>query len=155
MSITEPTPYFLTIAPEGEIAVGQLEARLPRFYEYMLRSGSITDAYDAELKPVMGIFKCQAVFGKVVATYINNHGRGTALAARKEALISEALDKNGVVAPTPEQLRQIRAPVKGHLKLDQATIDRYASIFLIGRKAAIDLQDAYAIAEALRKDGKV
>jgi hypothetical protein len=155
LSITEPTPYFLTIAPEGEIAVGELEARLPRFYDYMLRSGSITDAYDAELKLVMGIFKCQAVFGKVVATYINNHARGAALVARKEALITDALDQNGVAAPTPEQLRQIRAPVKDGLKLDQATIDCFASVFLIGRKAAIDLQDAYAIAEALSKDGKV
>lgn len=154
LSITEPTPYFLTIAPEGEIAVGELEDRLPRFYDHMLTSSSITDAYDAELKAVMGIFKCQAVFGKVVATYINNHARGPALAARKESLVTEALHQNGVAAPTPEQLRQIRAPVKDGLKVDQAMIDRFASIFLIGRKAAIDLEVAYAIADAFRKDGK-
>jgi hypothetical protein len=151
LSITKPTPYFLTIAPEGEIAVGELETRFPSFYEYLLTKGSITEAYNAVLEPAFGIFKCQAIFGKAVATYIVNHASGAALATRRESLLTRTLTLLGIKSPTPEELRHVRGQVKDGLKFDQASLDQFAGIFLIGRAAAVNLDQVQAIANELRK----
>ncbi len=49
------------------------------------------------------------------------------------------------------QLRDVRAQMKAGLKLSQDLLDRYASIFLIGRKAGLDLKDVEKLAEVYRR----
>lgn len=151
LSVTEPTPYFLTIAPEREISVGELEGRFPPFYERLFETGNITQAYKERLAEVLSIFQCQEIFGKVFATYIVNHGSGAAVSARRENLITKFLKLRGISNATPEQLRDVRAKMKSGLKLSQDLLDRYASIFLIGRKAGVNLEDVEKLAEVYRR----
>jgi len=151
LSVTEPTPYFLTIAPEREIGVGELEARFPPFYERLFETGNITQAYKERLVDVLSIFQCQEIFGKAFATYIVNHGSGAAASARRENLITKFLNRRGIANATPEQLRDVRAQMKAGLKLSQAMLDHYASIFLIGRKASLNLEDVEKLAEVYRR----
>lgn len=151
LSITEPTPYFLTIAPEREIAVGVLEERFPRFYQHLFASSSITDAYKAVLSPELGLFQCEEMFAKALATYLNNHTRGAAFRARCENLVSQIFAKLRIVRPAPEQLRHVRGHVKAGLKFSQKDFDCYSSAFLIGRQPSISLQQVEAIAQAYRR----
>jgi hypothetical protein len=151
LSVTEPTPYFLTIAPEREVSVGDLEAGFPSFYERLFETGNITQAYNERLVEVLSIFQCQEIFGKAFATYIVNHGSGAAVSARRENLITKLLRRRGISDATPEQLRDVRAQMKAGLKLSQELLDRYASIFLIGRKAGLDLEDVEKLAEVYRR----
>ena len=151
LSVTEPTPYFLTIAPEREIEVGELETRFPPFYERLFETGSITEAYKEHLVDVLNIFQCQEIFGKVFATYIVNHGSGAVVAVRKENLITKFLKLRGISEATPEQLQDVRAQMKAGLKLSQELLDRYASIFLIGRKAGLGLEEVEKLAEVYRR----
>lgn len=150
LSVSEPTPYFLTIAPEGEVGVGELEARLPSFYARLFETGNITQAYKDCLADVLSIFHCQQVFAKVFAHYVVNHGSGAAASARRENLITKFLKFRGVSQPTPEQLRSLRAQMRVGVKLNQGLMDHYASIFLIGRKASLSLQDVERLADVYR-----
>jgi len=151
LSVTEPSPYFLTIAPEREVSVGELEARFPPFYERLFETGNITQAYKECLIEVLNIFQCQEIFGKAFATYIVNHGSGAAISARRENLITELLRQRGISDATPKQLREVRAQMKTGLKLSQDILDRYASIFLIGREAGLHLEDVEKLAEVYRR----
>lgn len=151
LSVTEPTPYFLTIAPEREVSVGELEARFPPFYERLFETGNITQAYRERLVEVLSIFQCQEIFGKVFATYIVNHGSSAAISARRENLTTKLLRRRGISVATPKQLRDARAQMKAGLKLSQDILDRYASVFLIGRKAGLDLEGVEKLAEVYRR----
>lgn len=151
LSVTQPSPYFLTIAPEREISVGELEARFPSFYERLFETGNITQAYRERLVEVLSIFQCQEIFGKAFATYAVNHGSNAALLERREKLVTKLLERRGISEPTPDQLRSARAQMKAGLKLNQDTLDRYASIFLIGRKAVLRLEDVEKLAEVYRR----
>lgn len=151
LSITEPSPYFLTIAPEREISVGELEARFPSFYERLFETGNITQAYRERLAEVLSIFQCQEIFGKAFATYVVNHGSNAALSERREKLITKLLERRGISEATPDQLRSARAQMKEGLKLNQDILDRYASIFLIGRKAVLGIEEVEKLAEVYRR----
>lgn len=135
LSVTEPTPYFLTIAPEREVSVGELKRASRHSMSGFSKPGTLR-------RPIRsGWWRCSAssgareIFGKVFATYIVNHGSGAAISARRENLITKLLRRRGISDATPEQLRNVRAQMKAGLKLSQDILDRYASIFLIGRKA--------------------
>ena len=151
LSLSNPAPYFLTIAPEEEIEVGELEARFPPFYERLIETGSITQAYKERLAPALSIFQCQEIFAKVLATYLVKHGSGAELAARRERLITQWLSTQKISAPTPEQLRHARAKIKGGLKPSQAMVNHFASTFLIGRKPGVDFAKVTKLAEAIRR----
>lgn len=151
LSITKPTPYFLTIAPEREIGVGVLEALFPPFYEHMLESESITDAYKAVLKPALGLFQCEELFVKALATYLDNHTRGAQFHARRERLVSKFFVSRHIASPTSEQLRRVRAHVKSGLKFNQADYDRLASTFLINRQPNVSLENVKELSEVFRK----
>lgn len=151
LSLLQPTPYFLTIAPEREIAVGLLEARFPPFYVRLYETRSITQAYQEVLAPELKIFQCQEVFAKVLATYIVNHATGTAAASRRENLMTRLLAILAIRVPSRNQLHYARGQIKAAIKLTQETVDLFAPTFLIGRQPSVGLKEIRRLAEEMRR----
>jgi hypothetical protein len=151
LSLSEPTPYFLTIAPEREIEVGKLEALFPPFYERLFETGNITTAYKDCLASALSDFQCQEVFAKALATYVIDHASGAAMAARRERLTTRILAHRGITEPSPEQLRDARAYTKDGLKPGQVLIDHFASTYLIGRKPGFGYAEVEKLAEGMRR----
>ena len=151
LSLSEPTPYFLTIAPEKEIAVGELQERLAPFYARLFETGNITQAYRDKLAPSLSVFYSTEVFAKAFATYIANHASGHAARSRKEAVISGALKAKGITTPTNGQLRSLRRLVKDGLRPSQAQFTHFAKRFLIGRSPGFTLAEVLELAEHFRK----
>lgn len=133
LRLSEPSPYYLTIAPENEISVGLLEQCTLPFYREVFLSGNITSAYSKTVHPDLKQFHCKEVFARALATYIANNCVGRAAKRRQERMVTEILQKDGVAAPSPAQLREVRAKVKAALAPSQAIIDHFAPTFLIGR----------------------
>jgi hypothetical protein len=150
LALSKPTPYFLTIAPEREIAVGILEEKFPRFYNALYETGNITASYQTTLAPDLSAFQCQEVFGKAFATYIVNHTSGSAMKLRRESLLTRLLALLGLETPSPHQLDQARKHIRTGLKLTQEQVDHFANIFLIGRKPGFGLVEIQRLADSMR-----
>lgn len=145
LTLSLPTPYYLTIAPESEITVGVLEERTAPFYREVFASGDITAAYAKVLAPDLRLFLCKAILAEALALYVANNCVGAEARARRERMVTAILEKERITEPTNAQLREARAKVKAALEPSQRLIDRYASSFLLGRKPGF----AYAELERL------
>lgn len=133
LTLSLPTPYYLTIAPESEITVGVLEERTAPFYREVFTSGDITAAYAKVLAPDLSLFLCKAVLAEALALYVANNCVGAEARARRERMVTAVLKKERIVEPTGAQLREARSKVKAALEPSQWMIDHYASTFLLGR----------------------
>lgn len=146
LRLSEPSPYFLTIAPEREISVGILEARTGAFYRRLNETGHITQAYSDVLAPELHLFYSRAVFAEALATYVVQHCRGKRGAARRERLLTASLEERGITQPTKDQLRATRALIKELVMPSQALIDRLAPTFLIGREPGFGIAELERLA---------
>lgn len=151
LSVSQPTPYFMIIAPEREIAVGVLESRFPPFYAQLFETGSITQAHHDALAPDLTASRCTELFAKVLATYIINHASGAGVSLRKESLLTRLFAACGIAAPSRDQLRQAREQMKAALKPTQELVDRFAGIFLIGREPGFGLEEVRQLVEGMRR----
>lgn len=133
LSLSKPSPYYLTIAPENEIAVGVLEDRVAWFYRDTLTGGNITAAYQRVLAPDLKLFHCKEIMARALATYIAKNCVGRGRRERRERMVTRTMGAKGIAEPTPEQLSEARAGIRTALEPSQALIDRYAPRFLIGR----------------------
>lgn len=151
LSLSLPSPYFLTIAPEGEILVGELLDRLAPFYARLFETGNITRSYREHLAPALSIFQCTELLAKALATYIVKHASGAGGAARRERLVSRMLEERGTGDGELTQLASARQRAKSGLRLTQEHLDRYARLFLIGRKPSFGIAEVERIAEGMKR----
>lgn len=146
LRLSRPSPYFLTIAPEREICVGILEALTGEFYKRLNETKNITQAYSDILAPELHLFHSRAVFAEALATYINQHCQGKRGAARRERLLTESLEAQGITQPTRDQLKATRALIKELVTPSQALIDKFAPTFLIGREPGFGIVELERLA---------
>lgn len=151
LSLSQPTPYFLTIAPEKEITVGELLDRFAPFYARLFETGNITQAYREKLAPSLSVFYCTEVLAKAFATYVVKHASGRAAGLRKETLVTKALEARGITSPSKAQLDSLRRIVKSSLRPSQAQFTYFAKRFLIGRAPGFTFAEVSEFAEHLRK----
>jgi hypothetical protein len=147
LRLSKPSPYFLAIAPEREISVGILEARIAEFYSRLNETGNITEAYADVLSPELHLFHSRAVFAEALATYINQHCSGKRGAARRERLLTASLEKQGIARANKDQLKAMRAQIKELVMPSQALIDRLAPTFLIGREPGFGIVELNRLAQ--------
>lgn len=147
LRLSKPSPYYLTIAPEQEILVGQLEQSTLPFYREVFSSGNITSAYSKVLRPDLKLFHCKEVFARALATYIANNCVGRAAKRRQERMVTEILQQDGIVSPSSEQLREARAKIKAALAPSQTIIDQFAPTFLIGREPGFGYPELRKLAD--------
>ena len=56
-------------------------------------------------------------------------------------MVTAILERDGIVNPSNEQLRQVRKAVRESLRPGQSLIDRFAPSFLIGHNADFKYED--------------
>lgn len=150
LRLSEASPWYLMIAPENEVTLETLEAKTRPFYEAVTASGNITQAYVQSFAPELQLFNCQGLFARSLARYVAQHGGRAAIDRRTENLVTRSLQEKGQAA-NRHNLRKERSRIKVQLKLNQATVDRYAATFLIGRKPGVTLPEIKRLAAAERK----
>lgn len=147
LSLSKPSPYYLTIAPEEEVSEGILEARIAPFYREVFATANITQAYADVLKPELTLFHCKEIFARALATYIASNCVGRAADLRRERMLTAILRKEGVSTPNAAQLKAARTKVKAALAPSQSLIDRYAPKFLIGRSPGFGYAELKRLAD--------
>lgn len=149
LRLSEPSPWYVLIAPETEVTLDVLEARTRPFYEHLIKSSNINEAFRISFEPELRLYNCQVLFAKGLATYVLDHASGKELRLRTERLVTESL-RVTQAAGTPIPLRVARKLIKHQLKPGQDLIDKFAPIFLVGRKPAISFRHLKRVMHAER-----
>lgn len=147
LRLSLPSPYFLTIAPEREVTVGELLDRLAPFYARLYETGNITQAYKEHLAPALSVFYCTKVLAQAFATYIVNHASGAGAAVRREDMLTRALEAGN----SPAQIAALRKRLKEALRPTQTQLDHFANSFLIGRKPGFGIDEVERLATGMRR----
>ena len=141
VSLKKAVPAYLFCAPPSEITVGFLEGQTLAFYRKINQNSNVTDAFNATFGANMQSFHCQGLLFQSLLRFIRNDCMGKRRQERKEQMVTAVLERNGIVNPSNEQLRQARKHVSEILTPGQSLIDRFAPSFLIGRDAAFKYED--------------
>jgi hypothetical protein len=145
VTITEPCPFYILIAPEHEVSFGFLEDHTAAFYAEVFSSADIMKAYESHLAEQMKVFHCEKMLAVALARYIRKSCRGQGGKQRRERLISEIFMQGR--ERTPENLREVRWQLKAGLRPTQDFVDRFAERFLIGKKCGFTLDDLMGVIE--------
>jgi len=136
---TAPAPFFMLIAPEHKVYTGFLEDRIVKFYDHLITSSDITDAFHEHLSEELKFVHCEKVLFILLAKYINAACRGKAAQERRERLMTEVIEAG---APNdPRNRRLMRAVIKQGIKPTPALLQRYADPFLIGRPCSFTIDN--------------
>lgn len=141
INLKDSVPAYYFCAPRDEVTVGPLQREALAFYQSLAKDPNVTSAFNKTLGKLMVSFHCQGVFFQVLRRYISDHCRGREYKERKERMLSELLEKNGIATPSSDQLRVARQQIKSFLQPGQQLIDNYAPKFLVGRPAAFSYED--------------
>ncbi|MGS4991011.1 hypothetical protein ACVDG9_23805 [Roseibium sp. RP-7] len=141
VSLKEPVPAYLFIAPPSEISVGFLEAQTLAFYREINRTNNVTAAFQSTLDENMELIHCQGLFFKALLRYISTYCTGRERRERQEKLVTAALKSKGIFKPSSAQLKAVRRQIREFLKPEQKLIDKFAPEFLINRAAAFEYTD--------------
>ena len=141
VSLKKAVPAYLFCAPASEISVGFLQEKTLSFYREVNRSSNVTAAFKATLGANMELFHCQGLFFQSLLRYIRTYCMGKGRQQRQEKMVTAYLKRDEIVAPTNEQLRQVRKAIRKSLEPGQCLIDHFAPSFLISRDAAFKYED--------------
>jgi hypothetical protein len=130
-SIIQASPVNVLIAPDTEVQTGKLEDGLAGFYRSLFTDGSISAAFEKSLGLPFKVFHAERFLVIAICKYILNHCKGKGVEERRERLLTELLTA-GKFAEKPD-LSQLRKQIKGGIRPDQDTINRFANTFLLGR----------------------
>lgn len=150
LSLSKPTPWYLMIAPEGEVTIQVLEAKMRPFYEAVHASGNITQAHAEIFAPDLQMFNCQGLFARSLARYVAEHGSVKDISSRAEGLVTRSIAEKGLIG-NRQALRQERRRIKKALKPDQKLIDQFSQSFLIGRKPGFGMSELRRLADRERR----
>ena len=121
-------PFSCLIAPEREISAGYLESSLPRFYEELFRTRIIEDAFKNTFQKPFRIFSSHDLFLVLMCIYYADHCSGAAKHARREHLLSKAVEAGRV--RNAQEIKHVRTHLKKALAFDEALVAKYAKLFL-------------------------
>lgn len=148
-------PAYLFVAPENEIAVGFLEEQTLQFYRRVCQGGNVTTALRETLAKEMQVFHCQGLLFESLSRYFLRFCRGGGRRARQEAMVTAILKRDGIIKPTPTQLKHLRQQIGPLLKPGQHVVDMFASRFLAGRPAAFTYANIQTAMNKARRPRRV
>jgi len=154
LSISHAAPFFILIAPPGEISVGTLEERMPLFYRRLHQTKHVTDCYDEVLRADMTMIHAKGIFAKALAKYIRDYTGKKVADDRRGDLIPRWLEARGITSPTVKDRKMARDALKAALTPSQKTVDHFAGKFLIGREPGVTFEQVVLMAaggKALQK----
>ncbi len=140
-ALKRAVPAYFFAAPASKISVGFLEEHTLAFYREVNRTLNVTTAFEETLGRYMQSFHCQGLFFQALVRYIRSHCMGKRRSDRKERLVTEILQRDGITTPTNADLKEARRHIREALAADQSLIDHFAPSFLVGRNAAFSFAD--------------
>ncbi|WP_422384322.1 hypothetical protein [Roseibium album] len=141
VSLMEPVPAYLFIAPPSEVSVGFLEAQTFAFYREVNHTNNVTAAFTSTLSENMELIHCQGLFFQSLLRYVYKYCAGRGRRERQEQLVTAILERNKISEPTSAHLKPVRQAIRESLKPGQELIDQLAPKFLINRAAAFEYTD--------------
>jgi len=151
IDINQVSPFFMLLAPEHEIAAGDIEENVVGFYRDMLDEADILTAQARWFPTQLRVFHCERMLAIVLARYINDATSGKQKERRKEHLVTMAVEHG--VAPNRHNLRAARKLAEKGIKPTEALIDRFVPIFLAGKRPGFTIVELKAMVENARANG--
>jgi hypothetical protein len=136
---------FALIAAEDETNFGFLLDHTFPFYRELLDTGDLGAAFEHNLAPAMKSFNAERFLAVTFLRYIRNHCRGKGVQLRRERLMTEIF--LGGRPNTKQNRRAIRKQLKQGLQPDQAVLDHYTSVFMIGKPCAFTMDDLFQMVD--------
>ncbi len=140
--ITEPCPYYVLVGPERTVTAGLLEDSLPDFYRTLFAMDDFVAAYESHLVPAFSLFHSERLLLLSLGKYVRRHCMGKGAARRREDLLSE------VVAAGGSANGDVRREIKAVLIPDQALVDRFVHVFLMGKQPGFGIAEVMALVRA-------
>lgn len=144
ISFEKTAPFFCLIAPEEEIDVGDVEDKVPAFYQELFATASLDSAF-LKLGDKFTNFNCVEFLFRVLALYIKTACIGGGGRERREELLTKIMQTS--LGDAPEKVTEYRNKVKQHIKPDQALLDRFTGHFFMGKDFEVRVEDLLAEVE--------
>ena len=145
INLNTATPFYILLAPDEKVKIGDLEDNIPSFYRNLFEFGSIDSAYSRHLSNQFKYFHCEKMLFIVIARYISQQCKGKGGAARRERLLTEILSQG--LENTAVNRKKVRKMLKDGVRPDRSLIDRYAGKFLVGRQCSFNFTDLLKFVE--------
>jgi hypothetical protein len=149
VTLSEPCPFFILIAPKNEVLSGFLEDNTVAFYKSLFDKGEIVEAHARHLAPNLELFHCETMLAYMLASYVVDYCTGKGGNKRREQLLTKAVAANYV--QNRHDRRKIRRGAKLWTRPTQAMIERFANgfaqKFLMGKPLGFDIHDVMKLTE--------
>jgi hypothetical protein len=143
ITLSEPCPFFILIAPENEVSSGFLEDNMLAFYKSAFEGLEIVAAHEKHLAPRLALHHCERMLAYFLSDYFRDFCIGKGGKVRREQLLTKAVYVG--LARNRHERRRIRQAAKGWTRPSQAVVERFtkgfASTFLMGKPLGFDIND--------------
>lgn len=140
LDLSNPSPFYMLIAPEKIVSAGFLEDNIPAFYEEVFNTSNPLEAYKNHLASQMRMLHSEEMLAYILIRYFRSSCIGKAGEDRKERLLTEVM-QSGRAANIKSNRRMLRKSLKMQIRPNQSIVDRYISTFLMGKKVSYRLDD--------------
>lgn len=137
IKINDPVPFFVLLAPEGEVSLGFVEDNIPAFYRELFHSGELDPAYNKYLSNELKYFHCERMLFLVLLKYIKSSCKGKSARERREYLLTEILSQE--LERNKDNMKIVRKKIKDGIKPDKSLLDRYVKTFLVGKPCSFNI----------------
>lgn len=141
ISFEKTAPFLCLIAPEGEVTVGDIEDKIPKFYQELFSSNSLALAHQKLGKEFKYFHSVEFLF-RTLSKYIKEQCKGVGGQKRREDLLTEIMETS--LLGQKWDLSKYRAKIKQHVTPSQGLLDRYTTRFLMGKAADVKIEDLLA-----------
>ncbi len=143
VTLSEPCPFFILIAPGNEVSSGVLEDKIPAFYKTAFESLEIVAAHEKHLAPNLALHHCERMLAHKLADYVRNSCVGRNGNERREQLLTKAVTAG--LANNRHGRRRIRHAAKAWTRPNRSMVERFArgfaSTYLMGKPMGFDIGD--------------
>jgi len=124
VTLSEPCPFFILIAPQNEVSSGFLEDNTLAFYKSLFEGLEVVEAHARHLAPNLALFHCERMLIYTLAYYVRDYCIGKLGNERREELLTKAVAAN--LAHNRSDRRRIRREAKVWTRPSQAMVERFA-----------------------------
>lgn len=142
VTILKPVPFYLLIGPPGSVTFWYVESALIAFYQQLFQTSNIMEAYEINLSDQMKLFHSETLLVVAMARYFRQNCMGKAAKRRIEGLVTKAVALGQ--PSSPAGLKNMRENARDMIKPSDATFQKYASHFLVGKVPGVTFEEVMA-----------
>ena len=142
--IDQPCAIHILVAPEEEVYVDLLDESTVDFYMELFSTGRIELAHEKHLSKQLKVFYSEKLLIVSLARYVKYCCIGEGGEERKKRLFQEGMRNR---ADTPENRESVRVSLEAFLQPDQALVQKYADLFLVGRPCPFSIEDVMQLVQ--------